>query len=107
MDAVNMQIDKRGIDILRNKDDEWLRIFRFSTDRRFRTHIHPLNAPGTELPITRFRPSDHPWQYGLFVSSPYDIVDGKATVTDAPGWGVEIACAGRETDGACGKPGLR
>jgi L-alanine-DL-glutamate epimerase-like enolase superfamily enzyme len=27
----------------------------------------------------------------LFVRSPYEIVDGKATVTDAPGWGVEIS----------------
>lgn len=32
----------------------------------------------------------YPWQDGLFVKSPYDIVDGKATVTNAPGWGVEI-----------------
>ena len=33
----------------------------------------------------------YPWQEGLYVRSPYDIVDGKATVTDDPGWGVEIA----------------
>ena len=33
----------------------------------------------------------YPWQDGLFVRSPYDIVDGHATVTDAPGWGVEIS----------------
>jgi L-alanine-DL-glutamate epimerase-like enolase superfamily enzyme len=33
----------------------------------------------------------YPWQEGLYVESPYAIVDGKATVTDAPGWGVEIA----------------
>jgi hypothetical protein len=39
----------------------------FSTDPRYRTHIHPLNAPGTECPMTRFRPVDHPWQYGVFV----------------------------------------
>lgn len=32
----------------------------------------------------------YPWQYGLFRKSPYDIVDGKATVTEEPGWGVEI-----------------
>ena len=32
----------------------------------------------------------YPWQYDLFVNSPFDIEDGKATVTDAPGWGVEI-----------------
>jgi L-alanine-DL-glutamate epimerase-like enolase superfamily enzyme len=32
----------------------------------------------------------YPWQYGLFRNDPYRIVDGKAEVTDAPGWGVEI-----------------
>jgi L-alanine-DL-glutamate epimerase-like enolase superfamily enzyme len=32
----------------------------------------------------------YPWQYGLFLGDPYAIEDGKATVTDAPGWGVEI-----------------
>ncbi len=32
----------------------------------------------------------YPWQQDLYVRSPYDIVDGHATVTDAPGWGVEI-----------------
>jgi L-alanine-DL-glutamate epimerase-like enolase superfamily enzyme len=32
----------------------------------------------------------YPWQDGLFVKSPYVILDGKATVTDAPGWGVEV-----------------
>ena len=41
-------------------------IFFFSTDPRFRTHIHPLNVPGTEYAMTRFRPADHPWQYGIF-----------------------------------------
>ena len=32
----------------------------------------------------------YPWQEGLFVESPYEICDGMATVTDAPGWGAEI-----------------
>jgi L-alanine-DL-glutamate epimerase-like enolase superfamily enzyme len=32
----------------------------------------------------------YPWQDDLFRSDPYDIVDGKAVVTDAPGWGVEV-----------------
>jgi L-alanine-DL-glutamate epimerase-like enolase superfamily enzyme len=32
----------------------------------------------------------YPWQDGLFLGEPYKIIDGKATVTDAPGWGVEI-----------------
>ena len=33
----------------------------------------------------------YPWQYGLFRGDPYAIEDGKATVTDEPGWGVEIS----------------
>ena len=32
----------------------------------------------------------YPWQDGLFLGDPYRIEDGHATVTDAPGWGVEI-----------------
>lgn len=32
----------------------------------------------------------YPWQYGLFRNDPYKIEDGKAFVTDAPGWGIEI-----------------
>jgi L-alanine-DL-glutamate epimerase-like enolase superfamily enzyme len=33
----------------------------------------------------------YPWQDGLFTSDPYRIEDGCATVTDAPGWGVEVS----------------
>ena len=33
----------------------------------------------------------YPWQDGLFVEDPYVIEDGKACVTDAPGWGVEVS----------------
>ena len=33
----------------------------------------------------------YPWQEGLFVETPYAISDSHATVTDAPGWGVEIS----------------
>lgn len=32
----------------------------------------------------------YPWQYGLFQSDPFVIENGHATVTDQPGWGVEI-----------------
>ena len=32
----------------------------------------------------------YPWQQNLFVNDPYRIVDGKAEVTGAPGWGVEV-----------------
>lgn len=33
----------------------------------------------------------YPWQYGLFTSDPFEIKDGNATVTDAPGWGIEVS----------------
>lgn len=32
----------------------------------------------------------YPWQYGVFDNNLFDIVDGQATVTDAPGWGAVI-----------------
>jgi L-alanine-DL-glutamate epimerase-like enolase superfamily enzyme len=32
----------------------------------------------------------YPWQDQLFVNDPFAITDGQATVTDAPGWGVEV-----------------
>ncbi len=32
----------------------------------------------------------YPWQTGLFRNPPFDIVDGKVTVSAEPGWGVEI-----------------
>ena len=32
----------------------------------------------------------YPWQRDLFVSCPFDIEEGHATITDVPGWGVEI-----------------
>ncbi len=32
----------------------------------------------------------YPWQHGLYRQDPYSVIDGCVTVTDAPGWGVEI-----------------
>lgn len=33
----------------------------------------------------------YPWQEGLFVETPYTVEGGQVCVTEAPGWGVEIA----------------
>ena len=33
----------------------------------------------------------YPWQDRIFVEDPFTIDDGHATVTDAPGWGVEVS----------------
>jgi L-alanine-DL-glutamate epimerase-like enolase superfamily enzyme len=38
-------------------------------------------------------PDYYPWQEGLFVESPYTVRDGHVTVTDRPGWGVDISPA--------------
>jgi L-alanine-DL-glutamate epimerase-like enolase superfamily enzyme len=32
----------------------------------------------------------YPWQRDLFLNDPYTITDGRAHVSDAPGWGIEI-----------------
>ncbi len=56
--------------------------------------MHVLRAipnAGKYLEFSIEGPDYYPWQEGLYVKSPYDIVDGKATVTGEPGWGVEIS----------------
>jgi len=55
--------------------------------------MHLLRAipnAGAYLEFSIEGPDSYPWQEGLFTHSPYTITDGQATVTDAPGWGVEI-----------------
>ena len=55
--------------------------------------MHLLRAipnAGKYLEFSIEGPDYYPWQQDLFVTSPYDIRDGKAAVTEAPGWGVEI-----------------
>lgn len=58
--------------------------------------MHVLNAipnAGKYLEFSIEGADYYPWQEGLYVKSPYDIVDGKAKIPDAPGWGVEISPA--------------
>ena len=54
--------------------------------------MHLLRAipnAGKYLEFSIEGPDYYPWQEGLFVESPFGITDGKATVTDSPGWGAE------------------
>ncbi len=56
--------------------------------------MHLLRAIPNAGPYLEFSiegPDYYPWQEGLFVESPYAIEDGRARVSDAPGWGVEVA----------------
>jgi len=55
--------------------------------------MHLLRAipnAGKYLEFSIEGPDYYPWQYGLFRNDPYGIHEGKAMVTDAPGWGVDI-----------------
>lgn len=55
--------------------------------------MHLLRAipnAGKYLELSIEGPDYYPWQEGLFLGRPYDVHDGHVTVTDAPGWGVEI-----------------
>tara|TARA_B100001123_G_scaffold58321_1_gene62725 strand:+ start:517 stop:1623 length:1107 start_codon:yes stop_codon:yes gene_type:complete len=55
--------------------------------------MHLLRAIGNAGKYLEFSiedPEYYPWQEGLFAESPYAIEDGQVTVTDVPGWGVEI-----------------
>jgi L-alanine-DL-glutamate epimerase-like enolase superfamily enzyme len=55
--------------------------------------MHLLGAipnAGKYLEFSIEGPDYYPWQEGLFLGDPFRIDDGKATIPDAPGWGVEI-----------------
>ena len=56
--------------------------------------MHLLRAipnAGRYLEFSIEGPDYYPWQEGLFRETPYRIDNGEVEVTDAPGWGVEIA----------------
>lgn len=55
--------------------------------------MHLLRAipnAGKYLEFSIEGPDYYPWQEKLFLNNPYEITGGKATVTNEPGWGVEI-----------------
>jgi L-alanine-DL-glutamate epimerase-like enolase superfamily enzyme len=52
--------------------------------------LRAIEGAGRYLEFSIEGPDYYPWQYGLFRKSPYEVSGGRVTVTDAPGWGVEI-----------------
>jgi L-alanine-DL-glutamate epimerase-like enolase superfamily enzyme len=55
--------------------------------------MHLLRAipnPGKYLEFSIEGSDYYPWQYGLYRQDPYRVVDGRVTVGEEPGWGVEI-----------------
>ncbi|GGE19147.1 isomerase [Primorskyibacter flagellatus] len=56
--------------------------------------MHVLRAIPNAGPYLEFSIEEadyYPWQYGLYRNDPYVVAEGKVTVTEAPGWGVEIS----------------
>ncbi len=58
----------------------------------FTMHLmRALPNAGKYLEFSIEGPEYYPWQEDLFVSSPFTIKDGHASVSEAPGWGIEIS----------------
>ncbi|MGI3167563.1 mandelate racemase/muconate lactonizing enzyme family protein [Pseudooceanicola sp. C21-150M6] len=56
--------------------------------------MHVLRAIPNAGPYLEFSIEEadyYPWQYGLYRNEPYVVSGGQVTVTEAPGWGVEIS----------------
>tara|TARA_B100001146_G_scaffold223614_1_gene238755 strand:- start:1333 stop:1635 length:303 start_codon:yes stop_codon:yes gene_type:complete len=52
--------------------------------------LRSVENPGRYLEFSIEGSDYYPWQQDLFVESPYLIKDGHVTVSNRPGWGVEI-----------------
>ena len=56
--------------------------------------MHLLRAipnAGKYLEFSIEGPDYYPWHEGLFTENPYEVTEGMVTVTDRPGWGIEIS----------------
>ncbi|WP_371225784.1 mandelate racemase/muconate lactonizing enzyme family protein [Roseovarius sp. 2305UL8-3] len=53
--------------------------------------LRAISGKGKYLEFSIEESDYYPWQYGLYTHDPYQIEDGHARVTDAPGWGIEIS----------------
>jgi L-alanine-DL-glutamate epimerase-like enolase superfamily enzyme len=55
--------------------------------------MHLLRAipnAGKYLEYSIEGPYTQQWADELFVERPYEVVDGRVSVSDAPGWGIEV-----------------
>lgn len=52
--------------------------------------LRAIGGAGKYLEFSIEGPDYYPWQYDLFVKSPYEVDDGHLTVSEEPGWGVEV-----------------
>lgn len=54
-------------------------------------YLRAIACPGKYLEFSIEGRDYYPWQEGLFANDPYKVEDGKVTVSDEPGWGIEIS----------------
>jgi L-alanine-DL-glutamate epimerase-like enolase superfamily enzyme len=52
--------------------------------------LRAIEGAGKYLEFSIEGPDYYPWQEGLFVKSPYRVEAGQVTVSDEPGWGIEV-----------------
>jgi L-alanine-DL-glutamate epimerase-like enolase superfamily enzyme len=55
--------------------------------------MHALKAianAGAYLELSIEGADYYPWQDGLFRGDPFKVTDGHVTISDTPGWGVEV-----------------
>ncbi|MGE3876759.1 MAG: mandelate racemase/muconate lactonizing enzyme family protein [Parvibaculaceae bacterium] len=52
--------------------------------------LKAISNPGKYLELSIEGLDYYPWQDGLFVEDPYEVVNGHVEITDRPGWGVDI-----------------
>lgn len=53
-------------------------------------YLRAIKTPGKYLEFSIEGRDYYPWQEGLFLNDPFRVEGGKVTVTDAPGWGIDI-----------------
>ncbi|TPW28291.1 mandelate racemase/muconate lactonizing enzyme family protein [Martelella alba] len=53
-------------------------------------YLRAIKTAGKYLEFSIEGRDYYPWQEGLFLNDPFHVENGQVTVTDAPGWGIEI-----------------
>ncbi len=52
--------------------------------------LRAIEGAGKYLEFSIEGPDYYPWQYGLFRKFPYVVEGGQVTISDEPGWGIEV-----------------
>lgn len=68
--TARLKIDQRPNELRvlarRANRDDWFELLTYVTDPAFRPYLHPVRDASGRIVLTDNRPSDHPWQHGIF-----------------------------------------